>query len=372
MKFLMPTKVIVGKSCVKQNSAELILGKRAMIVTGKSSGEKSGALSDVLDVLNENGIEYTVYNKIENNPEITDMVKGAQIAAEFGADFLIGIGGGSPLDAAKAIAVYSQNPTWTDEGFKLYDIFTGKYPNKPLPMVAIPTTAGTGSEVTPYSILTLHKEQTKRSFSSPDVFYKVAFLDGRYTKNLPLQIARNTAVDAMCHLLEGYTNKKASRSSDYIALEGLRIIGSYLEKLYSGELDTDSCENLLWASALGGIVISQTGTTVVHSMGYMLTYHKDIPHGMANGYLLYEYLKRQDRVSHEKTEKYLKALGLESIEELKSWLNKVLPFEIEVDEKTLKEWSEISIKAKNVASCPFDITAGDEETIYKSSLLRKN
>ena len=363
-KFHMPTKVIVGQRCVLENQDALIKGQHALIVTGKSSGKKSGALDDVITVLKNHKIPYHVYDKVENNPEINDMVAGGNFARECGADFIIAIGGGSPLDAAKAIAVYAVNTS--DDGFAPYDIFSGKYKNKPLPMVAIPTTAGTGSEVTPYSILTLHKEQTKRSFSCEDTFFKAAFIDGRYTKNLPLQVARNTAVDAMCHLIEGYTNKKASPSSDYMALEGLRIIGKHLGVLESGSFDVDSCTELLWASTLGGIVISQTGTTIVHSMGYELTYLKDIPHGLANGYLLYEYLKR---IPSERVEDCLDALGICTLEKLKAYLEKILPRVADFSEGELIEWSKISIEAKNVASCPYPVTRELEIEIYKNSLL---
>ena len=365
-KFHMPTKVFVGEGCALENSEELILGKRALIVTGKSSGKKSGALDDVIKILENKKIPYHVYDKIENNPEINDMAKGGTFARECGCDFIIAIGGGSPMDAAKAIAVYAANEPWEKSEFELYDIFKGKYKNKPLPMVAIPTTAGTGSEVTPYSILTLHREQTKRSFSCEDTFFKAAFIDGRYTVNLPLQVARNTAVDAMCHLIEGYTNKRSSPSSDYMALEGLRIIGRHLDKLESGRLDVTACTELLWASTLGGIVISQTGTTIVHSMGYELTYFKDIPHGAANGYLLYEYLKR---VQKERVGDILECLGLSGLDELKEYLEKVLPRVHNISEKELIEWSEISILARNVASCPYPVTKELEIEIYKRSLL---
>lgn len=365
-KFHMPTKVIVGQGCVLENQSELILGKCALIVTGKSSGKKSGALDDVIFVLENSKIPYHVYDKVENNPEINDMARGGNFARECGCDYIIAIGGGSPLDAAKAIAVYATNVPQENSDFELYDIFKGTYKNKPLPMVAIPTTAGTGSEVTPYSILTLHKEQTKKSFTCVDTFFKTAFLDGRYTVNLPLQVARNTAVDAMCHLIEGYTNKKSSSSSDYMALEGLKIIGKHLDKLESGSFDADSCTELLWASTLGGIVISQTGTTIVHSMGYQLTYFKDIPHGMANGYLLCEYLKRVDR---KRVESCLNALKIESLEKLQAYLKKILPRVDNFTEKELIEWSSISIKARNVASCPYPVTQDLEIEIYKNSLL---
>ncbi|MBQ8002395.1 MAG: iron-containing alcohol dehydrogenase [Clostridia bacterium] len=368
-KYLMPTKVIVGENSVKENAGELVLGTKCMIVTGKTSGAKSGALGDVTDVLKDMGIEYLVYDCIGNNPTIEECVEGGKAAREFGADFLIGIGGGSPLDACKAIAVYAVNEPIEGSDFEMHDIFKGNFKTKPLPMAAIPTTAGTGSETTPYSILTLHKINNKQSFSHPDVFYKVAFLDGRYTVNLPLQIARNTAIDAMSHLLEGFTDKKSSPASDYIALEGLRIIGKYVDNLRNGNFTASICTDLLWAATLGGIVISQTGTTIVHSMGYALTYHKDIPHGMANGLLLGEYLERTKAVLPEKTKAYEEAFGMK-LDDIKKFLAQCLPCEAVFTEEELVRWSEVSIKAKNVPVCPFDITQQDEIDIYKKCLLK--
>lgn len=367
-KFLMPTKIYVGEGCVKRNPDDLILGKRCMIVTGKSSGKKSGALDDVTEVLSTNGIEYLVYDRISNNPTIEETADGGATAREFGCDFLIGIGGGSPLDACKAIAVYAANAPSPDGDFTLYDIYKGVYKNKPLPMAAIPTTAGTGSETTPYSILTLHKEKTKKSFSCPDVFYKTAFLDGRYTVNLPLQIARNTAIDAMSHLLEGYTNKKASPLTDYIALEGLRILGRHADVLRKGNFTVDICTELLWAACIGGIVISQTGTTIVHSMGYGLTYYRDIPHGMANGFLLGEYLERVKKVAPHRILECESAMGM-SLAEFKKFLSDCLPYDGTFSKEEISEWAKTSIKARNVASCPFDVDYDKEVEMYGICLI---
>lgn len=361
-KYLMPTKVICGENSLKENKNELILGTKCMIVTGRTSGVKSGALADVTEVLKEKGIEYVIYDSIGNNPTIEECYEGGKKAKEACCDFLIGIGGGSPLDATKAIAVYAVND------MDMYEIFEGNFKNKPLPMAAIPTTAGTGSETTPYSILTLHKINNKQSFSHPDVFYKVAFLDGRYTVKLPLQVARNTAIDAMSHLLEGFTDKKSSPGSDYIALEGLRIIGQYADNLRMGDFTIDVCTRLLWAASLGGIVISQTGTTIVHSMGYALTYYKDVPHGMANGLLLGEYMERTNEVMPEKVKPAMDALGM-SMEEFKAFLKECLPCEVSFTEEELIKWSEVSIKAKNVPVCPFEVTREDELEIYKKCLL---
>ncbi len=366
--YLMPTKVIAGKNCVRENHKDLILGTKAMIITGKSSGAKSGALADVTAVLEENKIEYLVYDKIGNNPTIEETVSGGKAASDFGADFLIGIGGGSPLDAAKAIAVYAKNEPVPGSDFEMMDIYKGVFKNKPLPMAAIPTTAGTGSEVTPYSILTIHAEKSKKNFTSTEVFYKTAFIDGRYTKNIPLQIARNTAADAMCHLVEGFTNKKSSPASDYIALEGLSVLGKHLKKLENGTLSESDCTELLWASTLAGMVIAQTGTTVVHSMGYPLTYYKDIPHGMANGLLLGEYMEHTKKVLPDKIDACLNALDL-SLDELKSYLRLILPCNVKISEDEILEWTKTTIKAKNVAICPFPITREMEIEMFKKCVL---
>lgn len=368
-KYFMPTKILSGEEIVKNNPQDLILGKKAMIVTGKTSGEKSGALSDILSVLEENKVEYLVYNHIGNNPTLEEVAEGGKCAREFGADFLIGVGGGSPLDAAKAIAVFAKNPPITGSDFDLYDIFLGTHKNKPLPMAAIPTTAGTGSEVTPYSILTLHKEQNKKSFSHPDVFYKVAFLDGKYIKNIPLQIARNTMVDTMSHLIEGYTTKRSTPASDYIAIEGLKILGTLKDNFIDGNFSDDELQKLLWASTLGGMVIAQTGTTIVHAMGYHLTYFKDIAHGMANGLLLCQYLKRAGRVLPQKFEDILKCLGM-TFDELREYLTNILPCSTQFSADDFPSWAKVSINAKSVPFCPFDITEAEEVEIYNASLIK--
>ena len=368
--YYMPTRIIAGVNAVKENQSHLLIGTKAMIVTGKTSGLRSGALQDVIAILDEHKIPYLIYDKIENNPTIETTVNGGKAARDFGADFLIGIGGGSPLDACKAIAVYAVNEPVAGSDFDVYDIFAGTYQNKPLPMVAIPTTAGTGSEVTQYAILTLHDEQTKKSFASPDVFYRTAFLDGTYMLNLPLQIARNTAIDAMSHLIESYTVLGTSPGSEYMALEGLLQMGKHLDDLKTGSLDAQICTELLWAACLGGCVIAQTGVTIVHSMGYPLTYHKDIPHGMANGWLLTTYMAQAQKILPQKIDDCLHALGLNTLEEFQTVLDGLLPEPISVTEDELAAWVKTTIKAKNVKSCPFPVSEDLEVELYHKALLR--
>ncbi len=361
--FYMPTKILAGENVVHENPEHLILGRKAFIVTGKRSGYASGALQDVCDTLLENRVDFVIYDRIENNPDVDSVYAAGRQAFSCGADFIIAIGGGSPLDAAKAAAVYATND------ISPMDIYKDNFAHKPLPIAAIPTTAGTGSEVTPYSILTLHSAGTKRSFTCEDCFPKTAFLDGRYTLELPLQTARNTAVDAMCHCIEGYLTNRASHSSDYVALEGLRIIGRCIPRLISGKFNTDMCLDMLWASTLGGITISQTSTTIVHSMGYQLTYCRNIPHGMANGLLLGAFLDWCWETAAHRIEACLHALGMNSIEELKSALHSLLPFSESVSSDEIEDWLKVSMTAKNVNTPPRKVTIDDERSIYQKSLL---
>lgn len=360
--YYMPTRILAGENVVRNNASAFALGRKAIIVTGRSSAQKCGALNDVTDALNKIGVSYDVYDKIENNPTVECAYYGGRFAKDHGADFIIGIGGGSPMDASKAIAVYAVND------IEPMQIFDGNFVNKPLPIIAVPTTAGTGSEVTPYSILTLTKEQTKRNFTCEDCFPKIAFLDGRYTVKLPIQVARNTAVDAMCHAIEGYLNNRATAASDYIALETLRLIGECLPALKSGDFSVPICEKLLFAASLGGIVISQAGTTIVHSMGYQLTFFKDIPHGMANGMLIGAFLDWCGDVCGEKIARVVEAIGLSSVCEFKELMKKLLVNESLFTDEEIEAYLKISMNAK-LASAPKTVTIDGERDIYRKSLL---
>ena len=142
--FYMPVKVFSGKDCVKNNAEKFALGKCCMIVTGASSAIKSGALDDVISVLSDKGIEYVVFDRIRENPLLSTIYDAGVIAVEYGCDFIIGIGGGSPMDAAKAIAAFAANP-----GIAPDEIYNVSALKSSLPIIEIPTTSGTGSEGNP-------------------------------------------------------------------------------------------------------------------------------------------------------------------------------------------------------------------------------
>lgn len=212
--FFMPTRIIYGAGSIKAEAESLVLGKKALIVTGRKSAKASGALDDVLAALST---DYVIFDQVENNPRVDTTVRGGKLARDSGCDFVIAIGGGSPLDAAKAIAVLAVNDV---EPLTLY---TDGWSNKALPIAAVPTTAGTGSEVTQYAVLTIDEEETKKGLRGPDLFPTKAFLDPKYTQSLPLDVTVDTAVDALSHLVEGYLSNRASPMS---CSRGVKDMGS--------------------------------------------------------------------------------------------------------------------------------------------------
>lgn len=360
--FRMPTKIIMDNNCVIKNAKSFeSLGKKAIIVTGKNSARANGSLNDVLEALKINNQDYVLFDKIMANPTIDIVYEGANVAKEENAEFLIAIGGGSPMDAGKAIALLSK------QDIKRENLFKGGYSNEILPMVFIPTTAGTGSEVTIASILTDDVNETKSAIANPILAPTIALLDSKYLKSLSQKTMINTVIDALSHLIEGYINKKTNKLIDTISLEGIKVIGSKFENLKNNEFSDDDLDLLMYASNLAGIVIAHTGTTAVHAMGYSLTYFRHIDHGRANGLLLYNYLKYIYDRNKEKIDSILKAMKMASLEEFKEKIDELLMEKECANIEELKKYSKIAIKAKNILACPDVLTEEDLFEIYKKS-----
>lgn len=363
-KYLMPTEVFFGRGCIRHNSSEFsAFGKKALIVTGGSSARLSGALSDICEVLEGQGIEYFIFDKIENNPSLKTVKAGGDEAKRIEADFIVGIGGGSPLDAAKAVAVLAAND------MDPMELFTNEFKNKPLPIIAVPTTAGTGSEVTPYSILTRDDLNTKRSFGNIDTFPKKAFLDAAYTESMPYTVTANTAVDAFTHCLEGYLGRKSTPVSDALACEGIAIFGKCLESLVQREINSNVRDSFLYMSMLGGIVISQTGTTVLHGMGYNLTYFKDVPHGKANGLLMAPYLTFNYPNAREKIDNVLKLLGVKDIDEFGEKIFAILGGGPALTDEEIDRYAAITMTQKSTASNIRPVESSDIKMMMRNMRL---
>jgi len=371
--YFMPTTVIMGKDCVLENSNMFnTYGQHALIVTGKSSAKVNGAEADVIEALAHAGISYILFDQVVSNPTTENVFEGARIGHEQSVDFVIAIGGGSPLDAAKAIALIIGSQLTKD------NLFSGPYTDA-LPLIAIPTTAGTGSEVTQYSIITNDLLETKTGIMTPLIFPKVALLDPKYMMTLSAEITINTTIDALSHAVEGMLSNKASGISDSLATRSIRMIMScvptMMESLESENMNfftLEMREKFLYASTLAGMVIAQTGTTAVHAMGYALTYNKHIDHGRANGLLIGEFLKFTQKGNPKLVERVLEAMDLRRVDVYIDMMRKLFGEREPISEEEIHRFSEKAIQAGNISNCPVIPTVADLEHIFKASFGLKD
>lgn len=361
-KFLIPTHIFFESDCISHHGDVFKnIGSKALIVTGKHSAKACGALDDVVNILKEQKVEFIVFDQIENNPSVETVGEAAQIARDGKIDYVIGIGGGSPIDAAKAIAVLIANPD-----MDVLDLFKNQF-EKVAPIVGIPTTAGTGSEVTPYSVLLRKDLQTKVSFGTTKTFPQYAFLDTKYTETLSKNSTISTAVDAFTHVLEGYLAKRSTPISDTLAMEGIYYFGKAFRHLAEFNLTKEDRENLLYVSLLGGIVIAQTGVTIAHGMGYCYTFFKEIPHGKANGLIMREYLKLNYTLCEQKIDQVLSMLGCHTIDELADILHIMLGDAPKLTKEEVQRYTELTLLQQgSIKNTPYPL---EKSTI--SELWRK-
>ena len=348
MFLYIPNKVFSEDNCVINRAGELCaLGRKAMIVTGRSSAKKCGALADVLAALESQKVEYVIFDRVEENPSIETVMAAREIALAENVEFFIGIGGGSPMDAAKAMALMAANPQ-EDEGV----LYTAK-PLSYLPVVCVPTTCGTGSEVTPYAILTRHALRTKKSISHK-IYPALALLDTKYLKSMSRKGIVSTAVDALAHLLESWLNANTNDLNRMSTREGLRLWGQFKDRLAGDCLGEEDYVLMLHASMAAGMSISHTGTSIPHAMSYPVTYELGVPHGTAVGIFLGGFVESYPE--QEQVRQAMDILGFENAGVFHRYLTELLGT-VEVSDSILKTGAKLLLsdpaKLKNY---PFPIT----------------
>lgn len=305
--FHMPVKFFGGTDAIAKNHEVLgSLGKRCLIVTGASAAKKSGALEDVAAVLAKNGVEWQLFDKIGPNPLLSVCHEAGNHASNFGADFLIGIGGGSPLDATKAAAVFAANP-----GMQPMELYKG-WKNPALPFVLVGTTAGTGSEVTRFSVLTVDSTGQKQSWGNDQSYAKVAFGDPRYTYSLPHNQTVSTALDAVAHALEAYFSESADDVSDMMSVTALKLLIPALDRIHKldGIIEPEQRAALYEGSIYAGFALNRCGTHFCHLMGYVLSEEYDIPHGYACAVFLPSLIHHAVPLMPAKAQKLFASIGL--------------------------------------------------------------
>lgn len=365
MQFFAPTHVYLEKNCVDNHKQELLsYGKRAFIITGKHSSAVNGSLADVLAVLDEASVPYLIYNDIEENPSVETVAKAAAEGKEFQADFVIGIGGGSPLDAAKAIALLIANPQ--EDAGCLYE----PKDLKALPVIAIPTTCGTGSEVTPNAVLTRHAFKTKKSISY-NIYPELALVDGKYLASAKGRLLIHTAVDALAHCVESRLHAKANVYNHMFSEYGLSLWGKLapvLEQIAAGpdavpsSLSDEDLESFMLASTVAGMAIAQTTTSLPHAISYEITYNHGVPHGKACGIFLAAYMDEYARNNPEDVNRVLSLLGFDSTEIFGEYLRRLLGSVAITEEESNLYADNIMANASKLSTYPFPI---DREAILR-------
>ena len=282
MNFFMPTRLFTGDDCIYQHRDELsALGGRCLVVTGHTSAKASGALDDVCRALEGCGATSVTWDGVTENPPLVACREAGRVAADAGARFILGVGGGSALDAAKAIAVFAANPELDEDGF-----YAKAWETQPLPIALVGTTAGTGSEVTKVSVLTDSRGR-KHSIHDDRLYAAVAFGDSRHTHTCSRAVTLSCGVDVIAHATESYFSRKADQISRACAVRAIRLAYEPLATAAAfEELSPAQREALYDASILGGLAINTTGTCFPHNVGYYLTETYGVPHGFASAAFL--------------------------------------------------------------------------------------
>ncbi len=282
--FLIPSHVIIGKNALEEGKIYLKgLGNRAFIVTGKHVG-KSPMMDQLKKVLTEQDIAYYVFDEITGEPTDKMIEEGVALYKKYSCQFCIGIGGGSPLDSAKAIAALAAN------GGKISDYngkeITGTVP----PIVAIPTTSGTGSEATKFTVITDKEKDIKMLLKGDCLIPDVAIIDFDFTMDMPKSVTASTGLDALTHAIEAYTSKKAFCLTDVYAVSAVKRIMKYLPIAYKNGYDIKAREQMAIAAFEAGVCINNSSVTIVHGMSRPIGALFHVPHGMSNAMILKECL----------------------------------------------------------------------------------
>lgn len=383
MTYYMPTKVYEELDAINNHAseiAELCNGKAALIVTGRHSSSLNGSLEDLEKSLNREDVDYLVFDRTEENPSVENLIEAVNFVRENGVEIgaVIGLGGGSPMDAAKAVSVLLFNRATLDFSSvqEITDFLYGKKTSDEcFPVIAVPTTCGTGSEVTAVSVVTRNDKRTKGSISYR-VFPRIALVDPKYIMNAPASVICNTAVDAFGHLVESFINRTATPYSRMLVRAGLmqwqECKGVLLDRAAnSTREESDECAespvktsisyaeaaSLMRASTFAGMAIAQTGTSLPHGLSYGLTYELGVPHGKAVGQFLGRYIAA---ASPDDRQEICMLAGFEMPEEVDEFIYTVCGKVNASDEVLENQVAALLNNRAKLELAPFDV---DEEVL---------
>lgn len=280
-RFTLPRDLYFGKGAIEELK-NLKGHKKAVIVTGGSSMQKFGFLDKIKNILQETGLEVQVFEGVEPDPSVETVMKGAKMMQEFGPDVIVAIGGGSPIDAAKAMWVFYEHPEKTFDDVK--DPFTiPKLRNKAI-FVAIPSTSGTATEVTAFSVITNYSNKIKYPLADFEITPDIAILDSNIPMTMPPKLVAHTGMDALTHALEAYVASNRSNISDALAKEAILMIFDNLLDSYNGNEEARGEMHI--AQCLAGMSFSNALLGITHSLAHKMGAQYGISHGCCNAILL--------------------------------------------------------------------------------------
>lgn len=323
-QYYLPVNLVFGRGKSDQiGKRAAALGKRALLVTGGSSTKRSGLLNKAETLLREAGVSTVLFDKVTPNPLTTTVYEGAQLAKTEGCDLVIALGGGSSMDTAKGIAFQTANGGDINEY-----IFGLKTSDKALPVIAVPTTCGTGSEGNGFAVMTNPETLDKKSLRCNGIIPACSIIDPLLMTTMPKRTLASVGFDALCHNMESYLSSAASPLTAMQSLEGVSLAAAGLRRAYRDAADLDGWDQLCLASTLGGMTIGAASVTAPHALEHPASGLRNIVHGEGLAALTCPVIRHTLPAGAEKYQELAKRIGgpsatdiLEELEELLTEVN---------------------------------------------------
>ncbi|NVP25357.1 iron-containing alcohol dehydrogenase [Treponema phagedenis] len=378
MNFSVPREIIYGENALDHLAK--LKGKKAAIVTGGSSMKRFGFLDKSAALLKKAGIESIIIDGVEPNPSVKTVIEGGKKMAEFEPDWIVAIGGGSALDAAKVMWCFYEHPA-----IDFTDIITpGSMPSlrNKAKLICIPSTSGTASEITAFSVITDTENHIKYPIVAADMVPDIAILDPALPACMPPHITANTGMDVFAHAIEAFASTAATSFTDPYAIEALRLVIKYLPRAYADGKDMEARTHMHNASTLAGMAFTNASLGLVHSLAHKIGGEFGVTHGLANAILM-PYIIDFNRKYSSKYELAEKRLGVADIAEQVRELNKKLDIPLTFKDCTEVDFNEAKFKkvldrmSENAHGDPCTLTnpgnptVADVKMIYEAAYYGK-
>lgn len=359
MRFTLPRDMYYGKGALEQ--LKNIEGKKAILVLGGGSMKKFGFVDKVVDYLKEAGIETLLFENVEPDPSVETVMKGAQAMREFEPDWIISMGGGSPIDAAKAMWVFYEYPETTFED--VIKPFSFPTLRKKARFIAIPSTSGTATEVTAFSVITDYAKGVKYPLADFNITPDIAIVDPALAETMPATLTAHTGMDALTHAVEAFVSTMNSPFTDPLALKAINMVFQYLPASYEGDLNAR--EQMHYAQCLAGQAFSNALLGIVHSMAHKTgaafsTGH--IPHGCANAIYLPYVIKFNAKTAEARYADIARSVGItgNDAECVKGLCDKIDAYNVTLGiPKSLKEFGILEDEFKEKIANIAELAVGD-------------